>query len=319
MERDREQGFEVEYRLVRPDGSIRWIWDRGFPIKDAGGRFYRVAGIAEDITERKRAEEKLKATGEQLRALSARLRSAREEEAVRIAREIHDELGAALSSLRWDLEDLDETISESRTTAQLQEPRRKIEAMMQLTDTTINTVRRIGSELRPIALDDLGLDEAIEWQARQFQERTGIVVQCDCSLENLDLSREQSTATFRIFQEALTNILRHAQATRVDVTMAEEAGAFVLMISDNGRGITEDEKAGQRTLGLLGMRERAHLIGGEIEISGVEGEGTAVSVRLRAGLRTPKKALGTQETTNTQAKIFEPQRLGGNPLKNRWR
>ena len=152
--------------------------------------------------------------------------------------------------------------------------------MMRLTDTTINTVRRIASELRPIALDTLGLSEAIEWQALQFQERTGIVVQCDCALENVDLSREQSTATFRIFQEALTNALRHAQATRVDVTMAEEAGAFVLKIRDNGRGITEDEKAGQNTLGLLGMQERANLIGGELDITGVEGEGTTVTIRL---------------------------------------
>ncbi|HXM36681.1 MAG TPA: ATP-binding protein, partial [Pyrinomonadaceae bacterium] len=130
------------------------------------------------------------------------------------------------------------------------------------------------------ALDDLGLVEAIEWQAHQFQVRTGIIVQWDCTMENLDLSRVQSTATFRIFQEATTNILRHAQATAVNIQMKKEDGEFILTISDNGRGITDEEKSGQRTLGLLGMRERAHLIGGKIDITGSEGKGTVVTLRI---------------------------------------
>src|SRR5205085_3021348 len=129
-----------------------------------------------------------------------------EEESTRIAREIHDELGAALSSLRWDLEDVDEVISESPERSQFAALRQKIEAMIRLTDTTVDTVRRITSELRPIALDEFGLTEAIRWHAQQFQTRTGIIVQCDCP-QDVDLNREQSTAIFRIFQEALTNIL----------------------------------------------------------------------------------------------------------------
>jgi signal transduction histidine kinase len=152
--------------------------------------------------------------------------------------------------------------------------------MLRLTETTIGTVRRISSELRPSVLDDLGLAEAIEWQAGQFQARTGITCRCDCPPEELDLSREQSTAVFRIFQEALTNIIRHAQATSVDITMKIEGGELVLKIIDNGRGITENERAGARSLGLLGMRERAHLIGGKININGVEGEGTVITVRV---------------------------------------
>src|ERR1700716_626482 len=110
------------------------------------------------------------------------------------------------------------------------------------------------------------------WRPRQFQERTGIVVHYDSALDKVDLNQEQSTAVFRILQEALTNILRHAQATRVDLTVVEEAGSFVLTIRDNGRGITEEEKSGQLSIGLLGMRERAHVSGGEIDIAGVEGE-----------------------------------------------
>ena len=151
---------------------------------------------------------------------------------------------------------------------------------MALADTTISTVRRIASELRPSILDDLGLVEAIEWQAQQFQARTGIICHCDYSLEAVVLNQEQSTAVFRIFQEALTNILRHAQATRVEIAMKEEAGKFILTISDNGRGITEDDKSRLQSLGLLGMRERADLIGAEIDVAGVEAQGTVVTVRV---------------------------------------
>jgi signal transduction histidine kinase len=236
--------------------------------------------LRKEIAERKQAEEQLRATTEQLRALSARFQSAKEEEAIRIARELHDELGGALTSLKWELEAVDETISESSDQLQVQELRMRMAAMIRLTDTTTNTSRRIASELRPTALDDLGLTEAIEWQALQFQERTGITVQCECTLENLGLSGEQSTAVFRIFQEALTNILRHAQATRVNIQMKVEDGEFILTISDNGRGLTDEEKLGQHTLGLLGMRERAHLIGGEVSITSAKRRGTIITVRL---------------------------------------
>jgi signal transduction histidine kinase len=217
---------------------------------------------------------------EQLRSLSARLQSAREQEGIRIARELHDELGATLSSLRWDLEEVVEVMSDSTDLSQFDDLRKKLEAMITLTDTTVNVVRGIASELRPPALDELGLSEAIEWQARQFQGRTGIIVECDCDQESLDLNEEQSTEVFRIFQEALTNILRHAQATTVHLQLHKENGEFILRISDNGRGITDDEKSGQRTLGLLGMRERAHLIGGEVSITSAEGGGTVVMVRV---------------------------------------
>ncbi|HYY58133.1 MAG TPA: MHYT domain-containing protein [Pyrinomonadaceae bacterium] len=275
----RGQRVDAEGVRQRKDASRLYVSIVHVPVTLPGGQIEAYA-IYRDITELKRAEEHLRATSEQLRALSASLESAREEEGTRIAREIHDELGAALSSLRWDLEEVNEVISESAEPSQLAALREKISAMLRLTDATVNTVRRIASELRPLALDDLGLVEAIEWQARQFQERTGIIFNCVCPRDNLDLSREQSTAVFRIFQEALTNVLRHARADRVDITMKEEDGELVLKISDNGRGITEEEKSGQRTLGLLGMRERAHLAGGKVEITGVEGEGTVLTVRI---------------------------------------
>ncbi|GEM_PF-2665062 len=230
--------------------------------------------------DRKQAEEQLRATSEQLRALTRSLNSAREEEGIRIAREIHDELGSAMTSLRWELESCDKILSEPPDRLQPQSMREKIAAMIRLTDATINTIRRISSELRPSVLDDLGLAEAIEWQAQQFQSRTGIICRCDCALDSLDLDGERSTALFRIFQETLTNVLRHAQATRVDIRIEAENGELILTISDNGVGITESQKSASRSLGLLGMRERAHLVGGEIQITGIAGKGTAVTVRV---------------------------------------
>jgi signal transduction histidine kinase len=236
--------------------------------------------LRREITERKQAEEEIKATSEQLRKLSASLQSAREEERTRIARELHDELGSALTALRWGLDEISEMLSTAVPGAEIGKVREKIATLTTLIDATFETVRRISSELRPGILDEAGLVAAIEWAAKQFEGRTGIICRFESSLEDVHLSREQSTAIFRIFQEALTNILRHAEATRVGITMKEEAGEFVLTISDNGKGITAQQQSGAETLGMLGMRERAHLIGGEVSITTAEGRGTVVTVRV---------------------------------------
>ena len=259
-------------RRVAVEVSSHMIYENGAAVA--------VQGTVRDITERRAAEEKVRASSEQLRALSARLQSAREEEGTRIAREIHDELGSALTGLKWDLEEIDKLLSTPFGPASIAATREKLQTPIKLADLAIMAVRRIASELRPSVLDDLGLVAAIEWQAQQFQARTGIVSVCDCSLEKVELTEEQSTAVFRIFQEALTNILRHAQATRVDIKIKKDDNYFVLSISDNGKGITEQEKSEQQSLGILGMTERAHLIGAEIDIEGVEGKGTVVTVRI---------------------------------------
>ncbi len=272
--------YEIVYRIRRPDGDERIVRSHGSVANDEEGSPLRMFGAIQDVTNLKHAEDNLKATSEQLRALSARLQSAREEEGIRIAREIHDELGGTLTSLRWELEGVKKTVCEPERELPIDDLKEKLTGMLGLTDTMINVVRRIASDLRPVVLDVLGLEEAIEWQAQQFQERTGIVVHCESAGTPLDLDPAQSTAVFRIFQEALTNVLRHARATRVDVTIVEDTGVFVLVIGDNGRGITGNERFGEWSIGLLGMRERAHLIGGEIEVNGVEGEGTTVTVRL---------------------------------------
>lgn len=276
-----DQKFDVEFRLLHANGSIRWVRDRGFPIRDRQGEIYRIGGVAEDITDRKEAEERLKAGSEQLRALSASLQSAREKEAARIAHQIHDEMGGILTGLRWELEALEKMIRQSADAGPLKMAMQdKLTTMLGLTDATINVVRRIASELRPSILDDLGLMEALEWEAQQFQARTGIECRCDCALQSIPVGDVQSTAVFRIVQEALTNIIRHAQATQVAISMSIEDEMFILTVADNGRGITQEETLSRKSLGLLGMQERAHLIGGHWGIVGRKGIGTTMRVHL---------------------------------------
>jgi signal transduction histidine kinase len=163
-------------------------------------------------------------------------------------------------------------------------------AILRLADSTIQVVRRIVTELRPGVLDDLGLVAAIEWQAQEFQGRMGI--RCDFASDRSDfpLDSQAGTAVFRICQETLTNVARHAQATRVTISLREEAGNLVLTVADNGRGITEQEIADRTSLGLLGMRERAFLVSGEVSIGGRPGKGTTVRVRIPLRESVPESA-----------------------------
>ncbi|HEU4835535.1 MAG TPA: PAS domain S-box protein [Pyrinomonadaceae bacterium] len=232
--------------------------------------------VANDITQRKHAEEAL-------RALSARLRSAREEEGTRIAREIHDELGGVLTGLKWDLEKIDNTLNSSDD-ARLSEIRERIHSMTTLIETTINSVRRIASELRPGVLDDLGLVAAIEWQIEQFQLRSGLKCHWTNLASEIELNRERATAVFRILQEILTNVLRHARAANLYVKLKRNKHYFELEVRDDGQGITETQIMNTQSLGLLGMKERALLIGGEVRITGKEGGGTTVVVRVPIGV-----------------------------------
>ena len=229
--------------------------------------------VANDITERKHAEEAL-------RALSARLHSAREEEGARIAREIHDELGGILTGLKWDLEKIDKTLNNTSDGSRLSEVHNRISSMTGLIETTINAVRRIASELRPGVLDDLGLVAAVEWQIEQFQARSGLKCHWTNNAGDIELSRERATAVFRILQEILTNVLRHAGAANLYVKLGRSRNYFEMEVEDDGRGITENQMRNSGSLGLLGMRERALLVGGEVSITGKEGGGTIVLVRV---------------------------------------
>jgi PAS domain S-box-containing protein len=274
-----EQMFEEEYRLRRANGDYAYIYARAFMVHGEGGEPVRMVGSLMDLTERKRAEEQLRAVSNQLRALTAKSAAAKEEEGLRIAHQIHEELGTDLTVLKWDLAEIDKTLSESAAvTKKLPELREKIQSAMCRLDIILSSTRRISSELRPSLLDLLGVVETIEWKAQEFQDRTGIIF--NCNLEDITLNKEQATAVYRIFEEALNNLLNHANATVVEVSTRYETGLFVLTISDNGRGITEGEKSDPQSLGLLEMRERAYLIGGRVDIDGFEGKGTVITVQV---------------------------------------
>ena len=234
----------------------------------------RALSESEQKREREQAEEKLKRSHDQLRALTGHLQIVREEERTRIAREVHDELGQALTGLKLDLSWLSGKLHGARG---LQS---KIKAMSGQIDATIRIVRRVATELRPGVLDSLGLAAAIEWQGMEFQERTGI--RCELRIDVTETIWEQhfSTACFRIFQETLTNIIRHAHATRVEVHLAQDDRELVLTVRDNGRGITEQEIFHARSIGLIGMKERAAQVGGEVAFSGLPGQGTTVTMRV---------------------------------------
>ena len=277
--------YSFYYRVLRPDGDERIVHSRGHIVCDEKGDRLRVFGATQDVTELKLAEEKLKATSEQSRSLSARVQAAREEEGARIAREIHDELGSALTSLRWGLDEIDGILSTPAPKGTANTVRRKIAALTTLVEGTVQKVRRISSELRPSLLDNMGLVATLEWEKQKFEARTGITCHVDSFVRDVHLTREQSTAVFRIFQEALTNIIRHADATTVDITVKERKGEFVLQVEDNGKGMKEADISGTESLGLLGMRERAHLIGGEVSITNAEGGGTVVAVHVPIAVR----------------------------------
>lgn len=228
-----------------------------------------------EIVDRKEALRRLEDSQEELRRLSTHLQAAREEERTRLARAIHDELGQALTGLKMDLSWLQHTLDRMEPAVH-----EKLRGMNQLIDTTVQSVRRISTELRPGILDDLGLAAAIEWQLGEFQKRTGLECVLHSSLDSSSLQGDIQTAVFRIFQETLTNVARHANATRVVVTLENRPGELTLQVQDNGRGITPEDIARSRSFGLLGMRERVHLLRGEIEFTGAPGLGTTVSIRI---------------------------------------
>jgi signal transduction histidine kinase len=217
---------------------------------------------------------------ELLRRVAARVQAAAEAEGTRIAREIHDELGSALTSLRWDLEAVQESIAVAGNSAQLARAGERLAGMRHLTEQTVAALKRITTHLRPRVLEELGLVDAVKQQARDFEASTGIACSFESSIEHPHLSPEQGTAVFRAVQEALTNVRRHAEATNVELTMHEENGALVTRIHDNGKGIPAPAKWRSDSLGLWAMRERANLAGGTLDIAGSDGAGSTITLEV---------------------------------------
>jgi PAS domain S-box-containing protein len=281
-----EKGQAVEREAFDPE-SGRWINSAIYPtgaFTQDGRRIY--FHMIFDITDRKQAEEQLQASREQLRGLSAHLESVREEERKNMAREIHDELGQILTALKIDLSSLTEGSTEEQ-----QLLLEKTKSMSELIDIAIETVRRISAELRPPLLDDLGVAVALEWQAGEFEKRTQIQCEFSSKPKDITLDPDRSTAIFRVFQEALTNVARHSNASRVKAVLVKETDKIVLTIKDDGKGIDKKQVTDPEAFGLIGMKERVHFWGGEVRISGAPGKGTKVTVSIPL---TKKENLGAQ-------------------------
>jgi PAS domain S-box-containing protein len=271
--------YDFEYRMIAKDEKVVWLRAIVRVIAEGETPKYLI-GIMIDVTPQKDSENQLQRSRERLRALSAHLQFVREEERIKIAREIHDELGQVLTALRMDLALLNQGLLESSESMPRQKLMEEIGSMCRLVDRTIQTVRRIVTELRPEVLDHLDLKAAIEWQAQEFQGRSGVTCELNSNIKALDLDRDKATALFRIFQETITNVARHSGATHVRIRLEETGDHLVLEVKDNGRGITEAEISNAKSFGLLGIKERALLLGGEVEIDGAPEQGTTITVRV---------------------------------------
>ena len=267
----------THFKLRSRSGSlIDTVWMR---LKLSDGT---TIGFGRDVTEKRRNAERLRQSHEGLRALSERLRAAREEEGARIAREVHDEVGQILTALRLDVGWLERQLESLALPAPAAREALagKLQDMSQLLDLASDAVHHVISELRPGILDELGLEAAVEWYVAEFEKRTGVACRLVDTMAGARLSADQTTALFRILQEALTNVVRHAGAAAVDIRLAAEAGRVTMEISDDGRGIPEEKIGDSRSIGLLGMRERARALGGEVVIRRQFTAGTTVEVIL---------------------------------------
>jgi PAS domain S-box-containing protein len=275
-----ETGTNVEYRYVRKDTGESWIGSLSFaPVRAEDGTITGAVITARDVTDSKRAEdavresEKIALQREQFQALAERLRRAREEERTRVARDLHDQIGQILTAIKLDLTWMGRHLPKGKD-----ELRERLNGTIGLITEGVRSVRKICSGLRPGVLDDLGLAAAIEWQAAEFASRTGIECVVQVPATDVTLEEDQATEFFRIFQECLTNVMRHADAKSVSVTLRADNGDLVLIVADDGKGFVEAEVSD--SLGFLGMKERAQVCGGSLDIASSPGIGTTVALRV---------------------------------------
>jgi signal transduction histidine kinase len=231
--------------------------------------------IIRDITERKKTEDEILEINKQLRQLSDYLQQVREEERAFIAREIHDELGQQLTVMKMDVSWLQRHAGKADDIL-----RQKTEDLIKMLDQTVRTVRRIASELRPSLLDDMGLEAAIEWHLEEFEKRSAIRIRFDNELIEDTIPDAFKTGLFRIVQESLTNVGRYAKAKNATISLQQQNDQLVLIIQDNGVGFDKEKLGGKKTLGILGMKERAAMMGGTYEIISAPGKGTTVTVKV---------------------------------------
>jgi len=259
------------WRHKKKDGTIIYVDIVTHDINHKGQM--RRLVLANNITERHAAEEKLKESYEAIRTLTGYLQNVREQERLNISREIHDELGQLLTVLKMDVSWLNKKIGGENSMV-----KEKLSEILNLVDTTVRSIRRIASELRPTLLDDLGLYAAMEWHLEEFERRSGIRRELVIPENELALSDSLKIGIFRIFQESLTNVARHSEAKNVNVSLLQKDNQLILTIRDNGIGFEEGPMATKKTLGLLGMKERSMMMGGVYNITSARGAGTTVTV-----------------------------------------
>jgi len=281
-----EQDLQTDVRVRSANGAYLWVRKILHLSREQNLRA-TARGFLLDITEGKELEIQNEEAKRQLRALAQRNQTIREEERLSAAREIHDELGQALTIMKINLAWMTKRLTATDATSTVDALLDKIHSMEALADATLAAVRRIAAALRPPLLDELGLSDAIEWEAAEFEKRIGL--QFELNTQRADaVSPEVATVVFRIFQEILTNIARHANATRVRISLFCDDQEVALVVSDNGRGICPEEQSRSPSFGILGMRERALAVGGAVKIQGIPGKGTTVSLSIPLNCVKPK-------------------------------
>jgi PAS domain S-box-containing protein len=274
--------FHSETDEIRLDGSEMRVEGDYIVIRDDAGRIAGHFGIQRDVTDRYLANEAVRSAGEQLRALASRLQRVREEERTGVAREIHDELGQALTALKLDVSWMSGRLPRDHAM------NAHCVSIIERIDQTIGAVRRIATELRPSVLDQLGLEAAIEWQGQEFCARTGIAVNMELSVDGAAIPDDLSSSAFRILQESLTNVARHAGATRVDICLVQTAELLTLEVTDDGIGLMPEVPGQPTPLGLIGMRERAIACGGALSVTGARNAGTTVLLSVPLSTSPPR-------------------------------
>jgi PAS domain S-box-containing protein len=271
----KREAISIEILNYTRSGEKYWISASINPVFDNKGELEKFIAIQQNITSQKENENKILDANQRLRSLTAHLQSIQEEERINIAREIHDELGQQLTGIK-----LDASWLRNKTKIYLEEEKERMDRLINNINTTINNVRKIASNLRPGVLDDLGLEAAIEWQAAKFEEQNGISCLLKTSNVSDNYDKTVNTAVYRIFQEALTNVSRHANASKVTIKLYEKNGILALEVADNGKGIWETENNKTQSLGITGMKERAFMINGTFSIKKGKEGGTIVSLSV---------------------------------------
>lgn len=275
------QSFAMELRYLRPDGSLLWVSNFVSTLRRRDGACCFVS-ISQDISDRKKAEEQRSASQQELHRLYDRLQSVREEERLALAREVHDQLGQLLSAAKIDVKLLEDDLRASSAPPSRRKLLAELRSARQTMDQAIDSVREVATRLRPPQLDEHGLCAAIRWHARDFERRTRMRFAVDITPGLREPGGAVATALFRIYQEAVTNVLRHAHASRVAVSLVMRGRAIVLRVCDDGIGISRQQARSSRSLGITGMRERAAVCRGQLRIAALRGRGTLLAVRMPA-------------------------------------